>query len=350
MFAAYLSTLSHHDVSELRLGKKAEAAYAEAEALHKQIDRYAYGPPTIRFAEAEVDQARAAGVLIEFEHGTPIITDRAAVFRELAKQAINRTLQELRAAKQQDASDRASRRAQGKEERTPQQTLEAEHRATVRQLTARAHGTNLDLGAALLQKLATVDPSDMDVARFFAYGLLGPDERGYLGTGDHTVATIAANGIRLVIEQHRTTTTPTLKSGEPGRTKVAYGEVEDAAAWLWKFIEGAKSAGELYGRVLVVFAAQNYAHDLVLPDQQAPRPRCCRARKDIARKAFERVTKKVLPASHVELQRALDREARAYAKRQEDLRSAARQESEADSDHHSGLDDDRENAEKSIET
>ena len=207
------------------------------------------------------DRARAAGVLIEFDHGTPIITDKG-LFRELAKQAIERTLEELRAANQANVADRASRRAQGREERTPQQKLDSEHRSAVRQLTARAHATNLDLGAALLQKLATVDPSDIDVARFFAYGVLGPDQRGYLGTGEHTVATIAANGIRLVFDQQRETTTPTLKSGERGETKVSYGEVEDAAAWLWKFVEGARSAGELYGRVLVVFAAQDYATTL----------------------------------------------------------------------------------------
>jgi ParB/RepB/Spo0J family partition protein len=319
VFAAYLSTLSHHDIAELRLGKKTDAAYAEAQELHKQIDRHAYGP--------EVDQARAAGVLIEFEHGTAIITDRP-LLRELAKQAIDRTLQELRAAKQQDASERASRKAQGKEERTPQQTLEAEHRATVRQLTVRAHGTNLDLGTALLQKLATVDPGDMDVARFFAFGLLGPDARGYLGTGDHTVAAIAANGIRLVFEQHRTTTTPKLKSGEPGRTKVSYGEVEDAAKWLWSFIDGAKSAGELYGRVLVVFAAQHYAQNLVLPTSQRRPSVLPRTRKDTARKAFERITKNVLPASYTHLQRALESEARSYTKRQSELDAASRQEGE----------------------
>src|SRR4029077_4099605 len=187
-FAAYLGTLSHHEIAGLRLGKKVEAAHAEAEELHRQIDRYAYGPPTIRFAEAEVDQARAAGVLIEFEHGTPLISDRA-LYRELAKQAINRTVQELRAAKERDASERTGRRAQGTAELTPQQALDAEHRATMRSLTARAHGTNLDLGAALLQKPATADPDDIDVARFFAYGLLGPDALGYLGGGDHTVAT-----------------------------------------------------------------------------------------------------------------------------------------------------------------
>jgi ParB/RepB/Spo0J family partition protein len=325
VFGAYLSTLGHHDVSELRLGKKADAAYAEAQALHRQIDRHAYGPPSIRFSETDVDQARAAGVLIELEHSTPIITDRA-LFRELAKHAINRTLEDLRAAMREDASERASRRAQGREERTPQQQLEAEHRAAVRQLTTRAHGTNLDLGSALLQKLAAVDPSDMDVARFFAYGVLGPDQRGYLGGGDHTVATIAANGIRLVIEEHRTTTTPTLKSGERGRTKVEYGAVEDAAAWLWKFVEAARTAGELYGRVLVVFAAQNYAHELVLPTSQRRGSALPRSRKEAARKAFERLTKKALPATHIELARALEREARAYAKRQDELSATARAE------------------------
>lgn len=324
IFAAYLNTVNPGEITELRLGKKAEAAYAQAEELYKQNNRHAYGPPIVRFEEAEVDQARAAGVLIEFEHGTPIITDRA-LYRELAKQAIKRTLAEQQVAKQAEDTDRDSRKAKGKEERSPQAKLEAEHRATLRSLKARAHGTNLDLGAALLQKLAVVDPDDMDVARFFAYGLLGPDTRGYLGKDDHTVETIAANGIRLVIEDHRTVTTPILKSGKRGKTKVAYGEVEDAAKWLWKFVEGAKSAGELYGRVLVVFAAQHYAQSLVLPASQRRASVLPYTRKDTARKAFEHVTKNVLPASHVQLQRALEREARAYTKRQSELDTASRQ-------------------------
>jgi hypothetical protein len=76
----------------------------------------------------------------------------------------------------------------------------------------------------------------MDVARFLAYGLLGPETAHYLGTGDHVACTIAANGIRLVLDKHRTTTTPTLKSDQPGKTKVSYGEPEDALKWLWKFV------------------------------------------------------------------------------------------------------------------
>ncbi len=39
-----------------------------------------------------------------------------------------------------------------------------------------------------------------------------------------------------MLDEQRTTTTPTLKSGQPGKTKVGYGEPEDALKWLWKFI------------------------------------------------------------------------------------------------------------------
>ena len=39
--------------------------------------------------------------------------------------------------------------------------------AQLRELTDQAHGANLDLGHALVHNLTTVDPSDMDVARFF---------------------------------------------------------------------------------------------------------------------------------------------------------------------------------------
>jgi hypothetical protein len=183
----------------------------------------------------------------------------------------------------------------------------------LRELARQAHGTNLDLGAALLTELATVASDDMDVARFFAYGLLGPESSSYLGTSDHVARTIAANGLRLVLDEHRTTTTPTLKSGKPGRTKVVYGDVDDAAKWMWRFVDGAKTAGELYGRVLVVFAAQHYASQLVLANSQRRGSVLPRSHKDIACKAFERVTKRVLPASHVRLQRALAAEARSYS-------------------------------------
>jgi ParB/RepB/Spo0J family partition protein len=62
-------------IAELKLAKKTTALYSEAKALHEQLDRYAYGPPPVRLAEAEIDQARAAGVLLELGRAT-VILDR----------------------------------------------------------------------------------------------------------------------------------------------------------------------------------------------------------------------------------------------------------------------------------
>jgi ParB/RepB/Spo0J family partition protein len=319
-FGEYLNQLHHGDVKALRLGKKTEAAIAEAEQLHKQLDRYAYGPPAIRFSEQDVDQARAAGVLIEIERGAPIITDRD-LYRELCKQAVARTLQDVKARVAEKGKTKTTGKA--KRERTPREELDTEHRATLREITRQAHGTNLDLGAALLTQLASVEADDIDVARFFAYGLLGPDASPY-ASNDDVAKTIAANGLRLVLEEHRTTTTPTLKSGKPGKTKVAYCEPDVAAKWLWRFVDGAKSAGELYGRALVVFAAQHYASQLVLPTSKRRSSILPRSHKNTARKAFERVTKGVLPASHTQLQRAIAAEARSYERSVRELDTRGR--------------------------
>jgi ParB/RepB/Spo0J family partition protein len=264
-FGEYLNQLHAQDLPALRLGKKTEALVERAEQLHKQLDRYAYGPPQIRFTQADVDQARAAGVLIEIERSAPIICDRG-LYRELCKQAIARTVDDL--AVKVAAKATGTRAGTARRERTPREELDSEHRADLRELTRQAHGVNLDLGGALLNELAMVAADDIDVARFFAYGLLGPATSSYLGTSDHVARTIASNGLRLVLEEHRTTQTPTLRSGKAGKTKVAYGDPDTAMKWLWKFVDGAKTAGELYGRTLVVFAAQHYASQLVLASSQ----------------------------------------------------------------------------------
>lgn len=66
----------------------------------------------------------------------------------------------------------------------------------------------------------------------------------------------------------RTDVTKTRKDGTSGRLRYDYGEQRDpqaAIAWLWKFLDAAKTAGELYGRGLVVIAAEQYATRLVVP-------------------------------------------------------------------------------------
>jgi hypothetical protein len=169
LFAALAGgTLYEDQIAELRLGKKTSALYAEAKTLHGQIDRYAYGPPPVRIGEAELDQARAAGVLLELDRAQ-VILDRG-VYRELVKAAVARTVEDLRARAQERAEEQRERKTAsgGKRERTPREDADAGHRAQAREFTRRAHTVNLDLGAALLDQLAAVDPDSMDVARFFA--------------------------------------------------------------------------------------------------------------------------------------------------------------------------------------
>jgi hypothetical protein len=55
-------------------------------------------------------------------------------------------------------------------------------------------------------------------------------------------------------------------------------------------ISEAKTAGELYGRTLVVSAYQHYANQLARPNRQRRGSVLPRSHRDNARKAFERVT------------------------------------------------------------
>ena len=161
VFAAYLHSVSAHEIAELRLGKKTEQLYADAEKLHKQLDRYAYGPPQILFTDEDVDQARAAGVLIEFEHGRPIIVD-GPLYRELVKTAIKRTHNELEAKAAAAAKEKASARS-AKEPADPVTVAKRERDAQLRELSDQAHAVNTDLGHALIHNLTTVDPTDINV-------------------------------------------------------------------------------------------------------------------------------------------------------------------------------------------
>ena len=113
----------------------------------------------------------------------------------------------------------------GKAPADPLTTAKRERDAQLRELTDQAHGANLDLGAALMHDLAAVDPSDIDVARFFVYALLGADhdKSPYTQTGER-IARLAAGGIRLVVDDLRTDVTKTRKDGSRGRLRIDYGD------------------------------------------------------------------------------------------------------------------------------
>jgi hypothetical protein len=108
VFAAHLSRIDAHNLAGLRLGKNTEALYERAVELALQLDRYSHGAD-VRFGEVEVDQARAAGVVIEFERSWPVIVDRS-LYRELVKQAIARTVTELEARVAERAAEKDAQR------------------------------------------------------------------------------------------------------------------------------------------------------------------------------------------------------------------------------------------------
>ena len=337
MFAAYLHSVSAHEIAELRLGKKTEQLYADAEKLHKQLDRYAYGPPQVRFNDDDVDQARAAGVLIEFERGRPIIVDRP-LYRELVKTAIKRTHNELEAKAESAAKDKKASRAE-KAPADPITLAKRERDAQLRELTDQAHGANTDLGHALIHNLTTVDPTDITVAKFFVYAVLGADHDNspYTQTGER-IARIAASGIRLVIDELHTDATKTRKDGTRGRLRYDYGEHRDphaAIAWLWKYIDGAKTAGELYGRALVVIASEQYATRLVVPSSQRMPATRWSSHKDLAAKALKKLAGPHIPASLPRLEQAVKRAHATYDKAEagaREARRAERQPAEPDAD------------------
>ena len=70
-------------------------------------------------------------------------------------------------------------------------------------------------------------------------------------------------------------------------------------------MDGARSAGELYGRGLVVIAAEQYASRLVVPASQRSHPTRWSSHKDHAAKALRKLAGPHLPASLAELERAV---------------------------------------------
>lgn len=70
---------------------------------------------------------------------------------------------------------------------------------------------------------------------------------------------------------------------------------------------GARSAGELYGRALVVIAAERYAARMVLPASQRTYRTQWGSHKDLAAKALRKLAGPHLPESLKQLERAVAR-------------------------------------------
>jgi hypothetical protein len=173
-----------------------------------------------------------------------------------------------------------------------------------------------------LRGLAVFDPTDLNVAGFFVYAFLGADydDSPYSQTGER-VARLAVSGIRLVIEDFRTDVTKTRKDGSRGTLRIDYGDPRspsDPIAWMWRFIDGAKTAGELCGRALVVIAAEQHACRLVVAQSQRSHPARWSSHKDHAAKTLAKLAGPHVPASLRRLEKAI-----AHAHRETSIEATA---------------------------
>jgi hypothetical protein len=105
------------------------------------------------------------------------------------------------------------------------------------------------------------------------YGLLGPRthfsghkiEHGY---ELKKAGMIAAAGLRVCLDELSSVEVPKLTSAKDGKPRVTYADVADTERWMWKFLDGARTAGKLYGRALVVLWAAHYALREVMPSSE----------------------------------------------------------------------------------
>jgi ParB/RepB/Spo0J family partition protein len=323
VFVASLGEVPLSDPDLVPQDESTVALVAEAKELHKQLHPFSYGDPRIRFTDLETDRARAAGVLIEWGEEDPLVTD-FAVYQDLCRTAIAAGLQAMKqqiSERKEATSDTGPKKAKPDDERA---ALDTAHRREIRALAATAHSANLDLGDSLRNGLTVIDPADMAVARFFVYGLLGPDNESSWAN-ETVVSAIALRGIRFVIADFREDKTKTRKDGSAGALRISYGSGmrhENQSHWLWKYLDGARSAGDLYGRALVVIAAEQYASRLVVPGSQQVKPLRWSSHKDIALNSLTKLAGPHIASTLKALEKAVAKAEREHKEAQTALSEA----------------------------
>jgi ParB/RepB/Spo0J family partition protein len=220
---------------------------------------------SIEFTQEDIDRARAAGALLELDGKQG---DNAAwitsltVAKTIVGEAIDRDTERLNSA---PAAKAKAARAKAKKteivaEMSPLDLAAKLDREKGKQWRDQAQQPNLELGRNLLNKLAQVGPNDPDVARFFVYGLLGRrgDPAMNRSYGTSNACTLAAAGMRYVMEDWQSV------ESVKGGTKVNYMTPDEAEAKLWKWLDQAETAAEIFGRGIIIYAAAKEALEHVV--------------------------------------------------------------------------------------
>jgi ParB/RepB/Spo0J family partition protein len=233
------------DPGAVQLGK----VVADAKKRRDLSDRYHAarphspdGDPVIRFTEAEVDAARAAGCLVEHQvdqgewvSTVAFITD-AILAADLVERAVERIEAKAAELAKREKEFRAGHGGNDPDA-TPEQEKEARRAELAekkkRKATARRH--NQELGRNLLQRRGGASRKEHALARVKALAaiVLADNEK------------LAARGLRLVTSQLQNVERKQLKTSGETREKVSYADSEQCSEYLRKRVEEARSVNEV---------------------------------------------------------------------------------------------------------
>lgn len=291
LFAQRVGGFQRHHIVDLGLPGP---AWTRVEIMTKKNEYAHFTPP-----EMAVDQARATGFIITLgvkDDAQDVIIDRDA-WKAIVELAIDEAYGNYK-GESSSAAQREKKEGAANDEARMLRQAQKEWKDTT------APAANLDLGIKLLDEVASV-PVSLDVARFFVHGLIGPPSPAWL-PNQAASRRLAISGYRLCVDACRSMVEqePT-KTGKERPAKLTYCDPDVAEEAMWKFLDGAKTAEDLFGRALVLFAMGHYAvqhAEATAKRWESPVPR---SRDDLARKALEKIVGKHVPASVKKLRKAI---------------------------------------------
>lgn len=223
--------------------------------------------PTLRFGEAEIDAARAAGCLVEHQvdhegwtSTVAFITD-AELAGDLAERHIERIVKEAAERKKREEEWRAQ--SQGREPLTPEQQKD-ERKAAYKERqekAAAARTWNGTVGRNLIERRGGASRKQFALVRAKAMAIA-------LITDNPT---LAARGLRLVTSQLQEVEVKQLKTTGQTKEKVSYADAEQSTAYLVKRVMDASSVNEVTELVGDAMIASLLADENELPQSKRVR-------------------------------------------------------------------------------
>lgn len=233
-----------HGESLSRVVTDPEKYAALAERYRAVVPHESAADPFIRFADAEVDAARAAGCLVEVEekdggwtYTLAYITD-ATFAADLAERVVDRIEQEAMEKAKEQAELAGVESSDDEDGSTPAEKLKearrAERKAKEKAAQA-AHDRNLKVGRNLVARRGGQSRRQHSLARAKAVALVLINDN----------PSLAGRGLRLALEQLQESEVKTLKGTGEQREKVTYAQPLDCRDYLTNRIEEARSANEV---------------------------------------------------------------------------------------------------------